>query len=343
MKRLAPWLGVWGVAVAVLVAAPLVLPGFAVSILALVFIAALLASSINMLAGQVGLLSLGHAGIAATAAYAVAWASVRGHDLALQLALAAVATVVVSLVYALTTMRTRGIVFLMITLALGMIVYGLAFRLASITGGQNGLTGITRPAFLADTVTFYLFTVVVFGVALAALWRVRASPYGLTLRGVRDSESRMSSLGYSVTRIKFTAVMLSGLIAGVAGVLAVWHAQFMSPAAATFGRSALAVVMVILGGVGTLLGPLVGAAIVVGTEHWLSSYVERWPTLLGLVFIAVVLFARRGVIGELAAVAERFRLARPPDVAASPAGLERSPLSVGSEYSAIWQQEEDRE
>jgi branched-chain amino acid transport system permease protein len=308
---------VTGVIVLVM-AAPLVLSGFAVSILTLVLVAALLASSVNMLVGQVGLLSIGHAGIAASAAYAVAWATVRGYDLPVQLALAALLTLGVSTVYGLTTMRTRGIVFLMITLALGMIIYGLAFRLTTITGGQNGLTGITRPAVVGEASNFYLLSAVVLALVLAGLWILSRSPFGLTLRGVRDSESRMASLGYSVASIKFAAVMVSGMIAGLAGVLAVWHAQFMSPAAATFGRSALAVVMVILGGAGTLLGPLVGAAIVVGAEHWLSSYVERWSALLGLVFILAILFVPRGVVGGLAALADRFAR-RPGDLSVSPA------------------------
>jgi branched-chain amino acid transport system permease protein len=314
-------------AVAVALSAPLVLPNFALSILALVFIAALLASSVNMLVGQVGLLSIGHAGIAACAAYAVAWATVRDHDPLIQVALAALATVAVSAVYAVTTMRTRGIVFLMITLALGMIVFGLALRLATITGGQNGLTGISRPPLVAEPSTFYGLTVLVFATAVAVLWVIGRSPFGLTMRGVRDSESRMASLGYSVSSIKFVAVMMSGLIAGLAGVLAVWQAQFMSPAVAAFGRSALAVVMVILGGTGTLLGPFVGAGIVVGTEHWLSSYVERWPTVLGLIFIAVVLFARRGVVGEAIVLGHRL-LGRDGDIATLQPVVEGLPLAV---------------
>jgi branched-chain amino acid transport system permease protein len=323
-----PTLGLLAALLVLGAAAPLVLPDFAVSILTLVFISALLAASVNMLTGQVGLVSLGHAGIAASAAYAVAWATVHGHGVLVQLGLALALTVAVSSVYALTTMRSRGIVFLMITLALGMIVFGLAYRLASVTGGQNGLTGIDRPAVLAGGDAFHAFSVAIFGLAVAALWVVERSPFGLAMRGVRDSESRMASLGYSVPRIKFLAVMLSGLLAGASGVLAVWHAQFMSPAAATFGRSALAVVMVILGGAGTLLGPLVGAAVVVGTEHWLSSYVERWPTLLGLAFILVVLFAPRGVLGALSGLGGRSR-ARATEPIARPA-REHSPTALRS-------------
>lgn len=349
MRR--PWvrISVIVAAVAVAASAPFILPSFLISILALVFIGALLAASVNMLAGEVGLVSIGHAGIAAAAAYGVAWAAVRGHDVVIQLIAAAILTVITSAVYAVTTMRARGIVFLMITLALGMVVYGLALRLSSLTGGQNGLTGITRPQLLASPTVFYLFILAIFVAAYAALWTVGRSPFGLALRGVRDSESRMASLGYSVTRVKFVAVMLSGAFAGLAGVLAVWHSQFMSPAAATFGRSALAVVMVIVGGTGTLLGPLVGAGIVVGTEHWVSSYVERWPTLLGIVFILVVLFAPRGVVGAVASFGSRPIGRRPVLQVASPTAAtaaisgspaETSPLAVGNIGSDQWQEEE---
>ena len=262
-------------------------------------IAGLLASSVDLLAGQAGLVSIGHAGIAAVAAYGVAWATVRDLGLAVQLGIALVLTVLVSAVYAVTTMRTNGIVFLMITLALGIVVYGLAQKLSTITGGQNGLTGITRPAALADPVVFYLVVLAALAIAAGLRWLLARSPFGLVLRGVRESESRMASLGYAVGHAKFVAVMLSGLLAGIAGVLAVWNAEFISPNVASFSRSAMAVVMVILGGAGSILGPLVGAGVVVGTEHWLSSYVERWPTLLGLVFIAAVLFAPGGVVGAL--------------------------------------------
>ena len=112
--------------------------------------------------------------------------------------------------------------------------------------------------------------------------------------------------------IKFGAVMIAGLVAAVAGILAVWQTEFISPSVAQFSRSALAVVMVILGGTGTLLGPLVGAAIVIGAEYWLSTYVERWATVLGVVFIVVVLFARRGIVGELEALLHRRWGSGPP-------------------------------
>jgi branched-chain amino acid transport system permease protein len=283
-----------------------VLPRFVVYLLTLTFIAALLAGSVNLLAGLAGLVSIGHAGIAAAGAYGVAWAAVHDVGLPAQLGVAAALTLAVSVVYALTTMRTTGIVFLMITLALGMTVFGLALKLSSVTGGQNGLTGIRRPEAVDEWWQFYFFTAALYGVCLLVLGVVARSPFGLTLRGVRESPSRMTSLGYSVTAAKFVAVVISGVFAGSAGVLLAWNSEFMSPSVASFSRSALAVVMVIVGGTGTLLGPLVGAGIVVAAEYWLSSYVERWQTVLGVVLILVVLFAPRGIVGGLEGLARQF-------------------------------------
>jgi branched-chain amino acid transport system permease protein len=288
------------------VAAPYVLPSYVVSLLTLVFISALLAGSVNLLAGLAGLVSIGHAGIAAAGAYGVAWAAVHDLGLAAELGVAAALTFAVSVVYALTTMRTTGIVFLMITLALGITVFGLALKLSSITGGQNGLTGVRRPEVVGEWWKFYFFTAATYGLCLLVLAVVSRSPFGLTLRGIRESQTRMISLGYSVTAVKFAAVVVSGAFAGCAGVLLAWNSEFMSPSAASFSRSALAVVMVLVGGTGTLLGPLVGAGIVVAAEYWLSSYVERWQTVLGVVLILVVLFAPRGIVGGLEGLARQF-------------------------------------
>ncbi|MGH3384986.1 MAG: branched-chain amino acid ABC transporter permease [Nocardioidaceae bacterium] len=283
--------------VALLVVVPAWSQRYVLSLFTLALVTALLAVSVNMLAGEVGLVSMGHAGISASAAYAVAWAIRDQQGLATQLSVALLVTLLVSALYGLTAMRTSGLVFLMITLALGMVVYGLAFKWSKVTGGQSGLTGIRRPESLLDPYTFYYFCLVVLAVTLCVLWAVGRSPLGLSFRGIRDSEGRMNSLGYATPAIKFVAMMVSGLVAGVAGVLAVWNSQFMSPSAAAFEVSAIAVIIIIIGGVGSPLGPIIGAGLVVGIEHWLSSYVERWPTLLGLLFIAVVILMPRGVAG----------------------------------------------
>ena len=280
---------------------------FVVTLTTTILIAATLASSVNFLAGPGGMVSLGHAGIAAAAAYGAGWASKQGFDPGTQALVALVLTVLVSLIYGLLSMRTSGIYFLMVTLAVGMVIYGLAYRLSSVTRGENGITGIKRPELLAEPWAFYLFVVAAFLVVTVGLLVVSRSPFGASLRGIRDSESRMRSLGYYVPAFKLGAFMISGTVASFAGLLSVWHTHFVSPSSAEVHRSVLLFVMVILGGLGTTMGPLVGAAIVVLVENVVSNSFERWPTLLGVIFILAILFARSGLVGSAAKLLERWR------------------------------------
>ncbi|MDN3496257.1 branched-chain amino acid ABC transporter permease [Planococcus sp. APC 4015] len=297
-----------GAVLAIAVALPyLGMSSFAISLTSTILIAGTLASSVNFLAGQGGMVSLGHAGIAAASAYGAGFASKQGLDPGMQVIFALVATLVVSLIYGVLSMRTSGIYFLMVTLAVGMLIYGLAFRLSSVTGGENGISGIQRPAWMESYWVYYYVVLGIFVVLTAALWIVGNSPFGASLRGVRDSESRMRSLGYSVPSYKLGAFMISGSVAGFAGLLSVWHTHFVSPSSAGVDRSVHLIVMVILGGVGTLLGPIIGAAVVVLVENVLSSYVDRWPTVLGLIFILVILFARAGIAGSARKLVNRIR------------------------------------
>lgn len=294
-------------ALVVLFALPYLISSYYISLISIVFISAILASSINMLAGDANLVSLGHAGIAAAAGYGLAWASKQGYDIWGQLAVAAIMTLITSIMYGLISMRTRGIFFLMVTLAAGMVCYGIAFRWSSVTGGDNGLTGISRPPLFAGYWQFYFFVLATFVIVTIALVITSRSPFGLAMRGIRDSETRMRSLGYSVATYKFVAVFLSGIVAGIAGVLAVWQFEFISPSAGGFDKSAMVMVMVIIGGIGTLLGPLLGATLVVSIEQVLSTYVERWPLILGALFIAVVIFAPQGLDGGIRQLTGRLR------------------------------------
>jgi branched-chain amino acid transport system permease protein len=289
------------ITMAVLLAAAIAIPyitsGYYVGIGSLILASAILASSVNMLAGDGGMVSLGHAGIAAAAGYGLAWSSKQGLELWMQLLIALALTLLASALFGLISMRTKGIFFLMVTLAAGMICYGIAFRWSAVTGGDNGLTGIRRPEAISAYWTFYFAVLVIFVICTAMLWMISRSPFGLVLRGIRDSESRMRSLGYPIAAYKFSAMMLSGFFAGVAGVLLVWHAEFISPSIGDFISSALALIMVVLGGLGTVSGPLVGAAVVILIQHVLSTYFDRWSTVLGLLFIASVIFAPKGLVG----------------------------------------------
>jgi branched-chain amino acid transport system permease protein len=274
--------------------------------------AAMLAAALNFLIGNAGMPSLGHGAIAAASSYAVAWGSQQGFGAGTQVLLALGITVIVSLVYGVLSMRTSGIYFLMVTLALGMVIWGLAYRWSSVTGGENGITGVDAPEAIKPYWIYYYVVLAVFLIMTALLWVASNSPFGASLRGIRDSESRMRSLGYNVSAYKVGAFMISGFVSGTAGLFAVWHTHFVSPTSAGIGRSVLLIVMVILGGVGTVWGPLVGAAIVVLVENVLSTSVERWPTMLGLIFIFVILFARAGIVGSLEKVLRRRKSSGPP-------------------------------
>ena len=308
--------------------------GYQVSLASTVLIAAILAATVNFLAGDGGMASLGHGAIAAAAAYGAGWASMQGYSVTVQVIVAMGVGITTTLVYGLLSMRTNGIYFLMVTLAVGMVVFGLAYRLSSVTRGENGITGIQRPELLAEPWAFYLFVVVSFALVTLALLVVSRSPFGAGLRGVRDSESRMRSLGYYVPAFKLVAFMISGTIASYAGLLSVWHTHFVSPSSAEVHRSVLLIVMVILGGLGTTMGPLVGATIVVLVENVLSNSVERWPTVLGVIFVLAILFARSGLVGSATKLAKRLRdrrsTGRSPDDAVDSPGA----IASGSNQSA---------
>ena len=314
-----------GGGIAVLIAVAFALPyiggtSYVISLVTTILIAAILASSLNFLVGDAGMASLGHGAIAAASAYGAGWASKAGHDTGTQVLIALAVTLLVSFMYGVLSMRTSGIYFLMVTLALGMVVYGLAFRLSSVTGGENGISGIKRPDFIGEYWTYYYFVLGSFIVITVLLWVVSRSPFGASLRGLRDSETRMRSLGYTVPAYRLGAFMISGTVAGFAGLLSVWLTHFVSPSSAGVHRSVLLIVMVILGGVGTVFGPIVGAAVVVLVENVLSNQVERWPTVLGLIFILVILFARAGIVGSIGKLiaALKRRSSSPPEPPESP-------------------------
>jgi branched-chain amino acid transport system permease protein len=192
----------------------------------------------------------------------------------------------------------------MITLALGMVVWGLAFRWVSLTRGDNGISSVPRPELfavgsLATPLPFFYFTLSAAAVAWALLGLLVASPFGLTLRGIRESESRMRSLGYNVWLHKYVAFVLSGAVAGGGGVLWAYYNGFVSPTDVQLITSVEALLMVALGGPGTLVGSVLGAAAIVFLKNFVSLYTNRWLLILGAVYIGVILFAPRGVVGAL--------------------------------------------
>ena len=216
------------------------------------------------------------------------------------------AGLVASAVFAAMAMRASGVYFMMITLAEGMIVWGLSIRLYQFTGAENGLTGIERPSFLSETWQYYWFVLAVVLVCSLLLFIAIRSPFGSAVKGIRESESRMRMLGYNLALQKFYVFLVAGFYASVAGILLVYLNGFISPSAATLAASAIGVLEAILGGLGTLIGPMIGAFLIVGIQNIVSTQLKRWPTLMGLMFIVVVMFARKGLVGSISASWHRW-------------------------------------
>jgi branched-chain amino acid transport system permease protein len=284
------------------VVAPL-LPSYPLTLLTQAAIMAVLAMSLDVLLGYTGLPSLGHAAYFGVAAYAVGiLATERQAGLVTCVVVALVAATVAAAVFGVLAIRATGVYFLMITLALGMVVWGLAFRWVSLTKGDNGIAGVPRPEIalpwsLSAPLPFFYFTLVAAAIAWAALGVLVRSPFGLTLKGIRESETRMQALGYNVWLHKYLAFVLSGLFAGWAGVLWAWYNGFVSPVDVQLVTSVETLLMVALGGPGTLAGPAVGAAAIVFLKNFVSVYTKRWLLILGAVYIGVILFTPRGVLG----------------------------------------------
>ncbi|RZN32102.1 branched-chain amino acid ABC transporter permease [Bradyrhizobium sp. Leo121] len=287
---------------------PAVLPSYQVSVVTQVLIFSVLAMSIDILAGFAGRTSLGHGAIFGVSSYvAIYWTSTLGGDIWIGIALGILAATALAGVFAALAIRTSGVYFLLLTLALGMIVWGVCLRWTTVTGGENGLRGVGRPAFIADHASFYYAVLIIVAPLTWLMWRLVHSPFGLTLRGIRDSESRMRSLGYNVPLHLFVAFVLSGFFAGVAGGLYVLFNNFVSPSTVQLSQSVSALLMAITGGVGTLLGSFVGAAGIIVLENAVSAYTARWPSVLGIAFVLIMIFAPEGVVGRARLLLARRR------------------------------------
>jgi branched-chain amino acid transport system permease protein len=293
-----------GVAAAALALAPPLLPGFALTLLTQILIYAIFAMSLDLLLGYAGLASLGHAAYFGLAAYVVAiMTTAHQASFAACVPAAILGAAALAALFGLVAIRAVGTYFLMITLALGMVAWGLAFRWVSVTMGDNGIAGIARPTLaglsLADPLPFYYLVLVAFALAFALLSVLVRSPFGLSLQGIREAERRMRALGYDVWLHKYVAFVLAGTFAGLAGALWAYYDGFVSPVEVHLVTSVETLLMVALGGPGTLVGPALGSAIIVLFKNLLSIYTKRWLLLLGLLYITVIVLAPRGILGAV--------------------------------------------
>ena len=285
----------------------LVYPVFLMNVLCL----ALFASAFNLLLGYTGLLSFGHAAFLSSAAYVTGYV-VKAWGLPPEVGLlagTAVAALLGWLIGALA-IRRSGIYFAMITLGFAQMIYFLAVQLP-FTGGEDGLQGIPRRPLLGlipleSEGAMYYFVYAVFLAGFFVIYRAVHSPFGHVLRSIRENEPRALSLGYDVDRYKLVAFVLSATLAGLAGALKALVMQFATLTDASWHKSGEVVLMTLLGGMGTIMGPSVGALVVVTMDNYLSGFGDWVTVIVGAVFVVGVLGFRRGLVGEAIHLARNF-------------------------------------
>lgn len=278
----------------------------------------LFAMSLNLLWGYTGLPSLGHAAYFGAAGYTVGLLLVNcGIDNFWLLAPAGIlVSGLLAAMFGVLALRMTGGYFLLVTLAMGELLYSVVQKWRSVTGGDNGLAGITLPNLhipgLVMTVgSFYYLVLIIFCLGTLLIYRIANSPFGEALQGIRENEPRMRALGYNTWLYKYIAFIVAGLFAGVAGVLFAPFNGLMSPVHVSVSTSVIAMLMVVIGSTRTIVGPLVGAVVVVIIQYVAIIYVpERWPLILGLVFIFSVMFLRGGITVYLIALGEKVFRAR---------------------------------
>lgn len=265
---------------------------------------ALFACAFNLLLGYVGLLSFGHAAFFGGAAYIAGHAiKVWGFSPLIGILAGAAFAMVLGAIFGYLAIRRQGIYFAMITLALAQIIYFMALQLP-FTGGENGLQGIPRGNLLGfidlnNSLTMYYFVFAIFLVGFCIIHRTIHSPFGEVLQAIRENEARALSLGYDVDRFKLQAFVISATMAGLAGATKAVVFQFAALTSAHWQTSGEVILMTLVGGLGTVFGPVVGALLVGSLSHELGSFGSWVQVILGVIFVVCVLTFRRGIIGEL--------------------------------------------
>ena len=298
--------------IAVLALFPLVMPFHALAINILLF--GLFGAGYNLTFGYTGKLSFGHAAFYGTGAYGCG-ILIANFNVPWPLAIAAGVVLggLVALLIGALAIRTRGIYFAMVTLALAQCVYFAAFHSTSLTGGDNGLRGVNVPALqlggwqfdLLQPLNRYYFMLVFVAVAIWVLSRILNSPFGAVLEAIRENEQRARASGFDVERTKLLSFVISGLFCGLAGALTAINLATVGIDMLSYHTSGQVMMVTLLGGMGTFFGPFIGAGTFLAMEHALTAVTERWQLIVGLMFIALVLFFPKGIWGSLLARMER--------------------------------------
>lgn len=283
---------------ALLAVLPFVGSRYFVELAVQVMIFSLFALSLNVLAGHIGAVSFGHAAFFAIGGYACAFFLTRwGWPLPLAMAGAVVVSAAASFVIGILCVRLNAIYFSMLTLAFSMLVWAIAIKWKPVTGGDDGFVGITMPQALTDPTNFFWFTYAVFAASTAALWVLSASAMGRAFVAVRENAVRASFLGIDTKRMRLIAFVIAGAFAGLAGCLLAMYVRGMYPTTAFWTQSGQVIIMVLLGGVHSFVGPILGATTLYLLETTTHQYTEYWPIVMGLILLVIVLVLPDGLVG----------------------------------------------
>ena len=277
---------------------------FVLTMFTRIVILALAAASLNLIMGYGGMMSFGHAAYLGIGGYAVGMLAQEGIGSGfIQFPVALAASAVFALAIGALSLRTRGVYFIMITLAFAQMAYYVASGLARY-GGDDGLTIYKRSDFaglvnLSNRTQFYYLCLACLLLVLFLIWRIVNSRFGLVVQGLRSNEQRMQAIGFPGTRYRLVCFVIAGTMCGLAGALLANNTDFVSPAVMYWTRSGDLMVMVILGGMGTLFGPVIGAVVYLVLEELLSQVTEYWAIIMGPLLLLIVLFGRGGIMGLL--------------------------------------------
>ena len=283
----------------VLVLLPLLVDRFALVLMTDVAVFALFAASLGLLMGAGGMASFGHAAYFGAGAYAAAIAAKAGVPFGLALLCGIAFAGFLAVLFGWFAVRLSGVSLAMLTLALAQITWAVAFQWDGVTGGSNGIVGVWPPGLLASKTAYYLFAVAVLAAAILFTWRLVHTPFGHLLRAARDSRLRAEAIGIDTRRLQWTAFTISGALAGLAGGVFVFSKGSLSPDTLAIPRSMDGLVMVLLGGVETLTGPVIGAAVFTLLQDWITRATPYWQAVLGACVIALTMLFPQGIAGSL--------------------------------------------
>lgn len=276
---------------------------YSISLLSEILIMSIFALSLNILVGYTGLVSLGHAAFFGVGAYTASIVAIHlSSNVWFSLFAGFVSSLIIAAIIGFFCNKVTGFYFLMLTLAFSQMIYAIVHKWTGLLGGSNGLSGIPKPVLfegqpLSDPISLYFFVLCVFLVVFFALRRFLASPLGQIFVGIRENETRMRAAGYNTTFYKNLAFVIAGGVGGIAGCLFSYFNGFVSPKDVYWTMSGEVLIMVLIGGAGTLLGPVFGAAFIVILATIVSSYTDLWMLIIGITFILFVIFAPKGIAG----------------------------------------------